>query len=401
MNIFLGAFDKQAELQRAFGPKQWLLRGILPVVLAGVLCSCSTHERELTTSLPSAIPVYTAVPTMEFVSEANFQLLDAGGRIIQSGFAWLTVDANALRTEISPREAVDQSGRVLIKLDDRFRERLAIKSQGTLWVVDNQYRINGADIPADAFSSKSNIIEVRLSAVRDLAAVTVLDSFGSLVVHAKVAADTLGFLPRDVGQKVPHDVWAAACMLTDSKGQCFADLPTGQLNPYVRIEADGWGTQVLPVTGPGKDGKHVFRLGKCEQVTTSLVGDSPASVRLLAISRFASGHLALKTFHLDPGEEAKCLLLAGDELVLRPQILGESDRIAFVDQAPARILEGSSTQLNIRVKRGISVRGTIVKGPDHVPVIGARLTFSGSAISDDKNAFVEVISGADGGYQLR
>jgi len=379
------------------GTQQWLLRGILPAVLVTLLCSCSNKKTGPATSPPSAIPIHTAAPAMNFESQANLQLVDAGGRAIQGGFAWLTVHATGLGTEISPREAVDQSGRVVIKLDDRFRERLAYDSGAALWLVDNQYRINGADIPADAFVSKSAVIEVRLPAARDLAAVTVLNSLGLPVVHAKIAAESLGFFASDVGRIVPHDVWVAACMLTDAKGQCFADLPTGQLNPYVQIEAEGLGTQVLPVSGPEKDGRYVFRMGKCEQVTASLANDSPVSVRLEAMSRLASGQSARMPFQLGPSEEAKGWLLSGGELALRPQIFRESDLIAFADKAPARIVEGSSTRLNIRVEPGISVRGKIVQGLNHIPVTGARLMFTGSAISD---TVVEAMTGTDGGFQL-
>jgi hypothetical protein len=335
---------------------------------------------------------------MDFDSQVNFQLLDAGGRAIQGGFAWLTVHATGLGTEISKREAVDQSGRVAIQLDDRFRERLAYHSQAALWLVDTQFRISGADIPSDAFSSGAATIEVSFLATRELAAVTILNSNGLPVVHARVAADSLGFSADDAGRIVPDEVWTAASMLTDSQGKCFADLPAGQLNPYVRIEAESLGTQLLPLSVPEKDGSYVFRLGKCKRVTARLAGESPVSVRLETISRLAAGQSARKRFHLNPGAEEKGWLLSGGDLILRPQIVGESDRIAFVDQPPARLAEDSTTQLNIAVDAGIAVRGRVVKGSKNIPVAGARLMFSGSAIND---TFVELMTDADGGYQLR
>jgi hypothetical protein len=69
-----------------------------------------------------------------------------------------------------------------------------------------------------------------------------------------------------------------------------------------------------------------------------------------------------------------------------------------VDKPPARIAEGSPIQLRISVEAGIAVRGRIVQGPKDIPVAGARLMFSGSAIND---TFVELMTDADGGYQLR
>jgi hypothetical protein len=367
-------------------------------VVAAEATSCRNSTKNSEAPPSAEIQTHRARPALHFAEEARLRILDGDGRSLSGGSVWLSVPKSALGAHISSRAVVREGGTTTFKLDEKTRQALTYASRATLWLVDSQFRLNGADIPADVFASDNTFIEVCLPKPRELVAVTVLDSSGSPAVHARVGPDSVAFSPADPGHMVPDEVWKETSMLTNSAGQCTAWIPLGDPNGYVRITAEQLGIQILPTDALGSNTPYVFRLGECERVVARLADDSEGSVMLEAISRLPLGQSSRANFELTPSRDKDAWLLAEGSLVLRPRHAGATRLVPHVAQAPQRVAKGAPTRLLINMTPGVKVGGRIFKGSAKEPVAGARVMWSGSALYE---SFIEPQTDEHGHYEFR
>jgi len=376
---------------------------LLPIIAVGfaILALHSGCRRRLSSATPAIAPpglqFRESRPALQFADNVKVQILDGSGRPARNGTAWLSVIGKEIETAISSGARTDDHGRAAIQLSEELRQHLCYDGTARLWFIDSQYVVSGADIPIDALSSSSELVEVTVASPCNLADVAVIGPTGSPVAHARVGPDSLALSAADVGRQLPDEVWTAASMLTDSSGHCRVQVPVGQLNPYMRIEGEAFGMQSFPVVEAARSDTHVYRIGECGRIAARVEGDGNALVRIRAVSLATerSGRAALT---MRAGEQREAVLVVGDKLTIRPSCVN-SDRFSIrIVDSPTKIDSTRANRVTLQLTPGVRVRGKIVRGNKKIPVVGARVLWSGTALND---GLIDAQTGEDGIYEFR